>query len=67
MMRRCFYLFVLTAIYGVCSFARFGAACADEPADAASVLGIDAVAGTPLERWDMERLIVPPGPTLVRF
>lgn len=60
MMRRCFYLFILISIHGVCSSVRCGSVGADEPADTASAVSSDAAIGTPLERWDMERLVVPP-------
>ena len=59
-MQRCFHLFALFAIYRVCSLTCCGLVCADEPADAVFTVAPGEVTGTPLARWDMERLAVPP-------
>ena len=60
MMRRYFCSLVLLVVPSVCSLERCRSVCADDPDSTASARGTIAATETPIKRWNMERLVVPP-------
>lgn len=61
MIRNYFRAWVLVAFHIVYSCVHCASVSADESTDTVVVVDIDSITGTPLERWDMKRLVVPPG------